>query len=84
MDFAVAVNHRMKIKESEKIDIYQDLVRELKMWNMKVMVIPIVVGALETVSKSLKKTLKIKRRIEIIQTKTLLRLVRILKKFLEA
>ena len=38
------------MKESEKIDKYLDLARELKkLWNMKVMVIPIIVGFLETV-----------------------------------
>ena len=46
MDFAVAADHRVKIKETEKIDKYQDLVRELKkLSGMKVTVIPIVDGA---------------------------------------
>ena len=30
MDFAVAADHRVKLKESEKRDKYQDLARELK------------------------------------------------------
>ena len=30
MDFAVAVYHRVKIKESKKSDRYRDLARELK------------------------------------------------------
>ena len=43
MDFPV--EHRGKMKESEKIDEYLDLARELKkQWNKEV--IPIVVGAL--------------------------------------
>ena len=38
------------------MDKYLDLARELnKLWNMKVKVIPIVVGALETVQKKLGK-----------------------------
>ena len=42
------------MKESEKMDKYQDLARELKkLWNMKVTVIPIIIGALSTVSKRL-------------------------------
>ena len=58
MDFAVPVYHGVKLKESEKDDEYLDLARELKknktkkkQWNMKVMVIPIVIGALDTVRK---------------------------------
>ena len=47
VDFAVSADHRVKLKESEKRDKYQDLARELKrLWNMKVTVIPIVIGAL--------------------------------------
>ena len=39
----------MKVKESEKKDKYLDLAQEMKkLWNMKVMVIPIVTGVLGT------------------------------------
>ena len=49
--FAIPVDHRVKIKES-------DLARELKkLWNMKVTVIPIVVSALGMVPKVLKRDL---------------------------
>ena len=52
MDFAVPTNYRIKIKENEKRDKYLDLARELKkLWNMKVTVIPIVIGALGTIPK---------------------------------
>ena len=45
-----------KIKESEKIDKYLDPVREPKKpWNMKVMMIPIVVVALGMVPRGLEK-----------------------------
>ena len=41
------MDHRVKIKESKKIDKYLDLNREPKiLWNMKMTVIPIVVEAL--------------------------------------
>ena len=51
MDFAVTADHRVKLKESEKIDKI-GLARELeKSWNMKGTVIPIVNGALSTVAK---------------------------------
>ena len=44
----------MKLKEHEKRDKYLDLARELKkLWNMKVSIIPIVIGALGTVTKEL-------------------------------
>ena len=52
MDFNVSVDHREKLKESEKKDKYLDLARELKkLWNTKVTFIPIVIGALGTVTK---------------------------------
>ena len=46
MDFAFS---QSESKESKKIQKYLDLACELrKLWNMKVKVIPIVVGAVET------------------------------------
>ena len=51
-DFAVSVDHKEKIKESEKKDKYLDFAWELKkLWNMKVTIIPIVTGAFGTVTK---------------------------------
>ena len=53
VDFAV---YRVKLKESEKKDKYFNLRKELKkLWNMKVIFIPIIIGALGTVTKRLKK-----------------------------
>ena len=45
MDFAVPADHGVKMKESEKK--YPDFACEMKkkMWNMKVMIIPIVICA---------------------------------------
>ena len=52
VDFVVSADHRVKLKESEKNDKYLDLARQLnKMWNMKVTFIPIVIGALITVTE---------------------------------
>ena len=46
VDFAVPADYRIKLKECEKRDKYLDLARELKkLWNMKVTIIPIVIGA---------------------------------------
>ena len=52
MGFNVQVDHRVELKECEKRDKYLDLVRKLKiLWNMKVTIISIVIGALSTVIK---------------------------------
>ena len=87
VDFAVPVDHRIKLKECEKRNKYLDLVRELKkLWNMKVTIIPIVIGAFGTVTKGLLKgqeDLKVGGRVETIQATTLLRTARILKRVLE-
>ena len=63
MDFAVPDDHRIKLKESEKEYKYVFFVRKLKktmehekwkkLWNMKVMIISIVIGAFGTVTKGL-------------------------------
>ena len=59
VDFIVPADHRVKLKESEKKDKYIDLARELKkLWNMKVTIIPIVIGAFGTVTKGLLKGLE--------------------------
>ena len=56
VDFAVPADHRIHLKESEKKDKYLDLPRELKnLGNMKVTIVPIVIGALGTVTKGLSK-----------------------------
>ena len=56
VDFAVLADHRIKLKECEKRDKYLDLARELeKLWNMKVTIIPIVIGAFGPVTKGLLK-----------------------------
>ena len=84
MDFAVPADHSVKIKESEKTDKYLNLVRALKkLGNIKVTVILIVVGAFETVPKVLEKRfgeLEIRGRVGTIQTTTLLRSARILRR----
>ena len=51
-DFAFPSDHRVKVKENENKDEYLDLAWKLKkLWNMKVTVIPIVIGAFGTVTK---------------------------------
>ena len=86
MDFAVPADHRIKLKECEKKDKYFDLARELKkLWNMQVTIIPIVIGAFGTVTKGLLKgleDLEIGGWVETIQTNTLLKTARILRRVL--
>ena len=87
VDFAVPADHRIKLKECEKKDNYLELARELKkLWNMQVTITPIVIGAFGTVTKGLLKgleDLKVSGRVETIQTLTLLRTARILRRVLE-
>ena len=61
MDFAIPADQRVKLKENEKKDKHLDLTGELKtnkLWNMKVMVIPIVICALGAITKGLIKGLE--------------------------
>ena len=59
VDFAVPAYHRIKLKEYEKKHKYLDLARELKkLWNMKVTIVPIVIGAFGTITKGLLKGLE--------------------------
>ena len=83
VDYAVPANHRINLKECEKKDKYLDLARELKkLWNMKVTIVPIVIGALGTITKGLLKgleDLKVGGWVETIQMTALLRTARILR-----
>ena len=87
VDFAVPADHRIYLKESEKKDKYLDLARELKkLWNMKVTIVPLVIGVLGTVTKGLLKgleDLEVGGWVETIQTTALLRTARILRRVLE-
>ena len=79
VDFAVPVDHRVKIKENKKRGKYLDFAKELKnLWKLKVTVIPIVIGALGSLEE-----LEIERQVETIQTAALLRLARIRSRILE-
>ena len=86
-DFAVSADHRINLKEREKKDKHLDLAKELKkLWNMKVTIVPIVIGAFSTVTKGLLKGLEdlgVGRRVETIQTTALLKTARILRRVLE-
>ena len=87
VDFAIPGDHRVETKEKEKREKYQDLARELQvLWNKKVSVIPLVIGALGTAPKSLRNRLHqigIQTKIETMQTTVLLNTARIIRKVLE-
>ena len=87
VDLAVLTDHRVKMKKSKKINKYFDLFRKLKkMWQMKLRVISMIIGALGTVPDGLEKRLaksEIRAKIKTIQTIALLRSAGILSKVLE-
>ena len=87
VDFAVPADHRINLKECEKMYEYLDLARELKkLWNMKVTIVPIVIGAFGTITEGLLKgleDLEVGGRVETIQTTALLRTARILRRVQE-
>ena len=83
MDFAVPLDHWVKLKESKKKDKYLDLARELKKLGiMKVTMILIIIGAFVTVTKWLVQgleDLKARGRVETIQNAAYFRSARILR-----
>ena len=59
IDFAVPGDSRIEEKEKDKMEKYQDLGRELqKIWNVKVKIIPLVVGSLGVIPKEFGNRLK--------------------------
>ena len=87
VDFAVPADHRINLKECAKKDKYLDVARELKkLWNIKVTIVPIVIGAFGTITKGLLKgleDLEVDRQVETIQMTALLRTARMLRRVLE-
>ena len=59
IDFAIPGDSRIEEKEKDKIEKYQDLEKELqKIWNVKVKIIPSVVGSLGAIPKQFGNSLK--------------------------
>ena len=88
VDIAVPGDTRIKLKEQEKIEKYQDLIREIaRLWCLqRVNLIQVVVGALGCVTKEAEKYIEkigIKIRTEMIQKTALLGTARTLRKLLE-
>ena len=86
-DFAIPYDTKVDDKEVEKIEKYLDLVRELKkVWNMKVIVVPLVTGALGTPAKELEKrlrTISIETKITELQKTFLIHTSKILRQVIE-
>ena len=80
-DFEIQTDHLISVSK------YLNFAKELKkLWNMRVMIIPIVIDTLGTVTQELLKGLKdleIRGQVETNQTTTLLRSARILRRVLE-
>ena len=87
IDFAVTGDSRIEEKEKDKIEKHQDLGRELqKIWNVKVKIIPLVVGSLGAIPKQFGNRLKqigITAGTAQVQKTVLLGTTRILRKVLE-
>ena len=87
VDFAVPADHRIKLKKYKKKDKNLDRASELKkLWNMKLIIIPIVIGAFGTEIKGFLKGLEDLEsggRVETTQSTPLLRTARILRRVLE-
>ena len=87
VDIAVPGDSNVLQKETEKYEKYQDLAREIKrIWKSRTKVVPVVVGALGSVSKKLAghlEQIRIKNRTRTMQTSALLGSAHILRKVLE-
>ena len=86
MSTVFPADHRIKLKNVKK-DNYLDLERGLKKpWNMRVNIVPIVIGDIDTVTKGLLKCLEdleVEGGVETIKTTALLKTARILRRVLE-
>ena len=75
MKLAVPADYRVKTKENEKSDKYLDLARKRKkIWNVKVIVITVVIDMLGAIPKCLVEgleDLEIRRKVKNIQTSAL-------------
>ena len=88
VDIAVPADRRVEEKEQEKVEKYNDLKREIgRMWGIrKVQVVPVVIGALGSVTKRFDKwneKLDIQCNFVDMQKTALLGTARILRKVLE-
>ena len=58
IDFAIPMDHRVKVKEDNKVETYMDLAAEVRrQYRVKTEIVPIVLGALGTIPKRLEDSL---------------------------
>ena len=86
IDIAVPADQNIEVKETEKVDKYQELGREItKMWGVKTRTAPIVVSTLGAITIGFNHflgLLKIDTSMETIQKSAVLRTAHILRKML--
>ena len=87
IDFAVPYDSRVDNKEAEKMEKYQDFAREIRrLWNTQVKIVSVVIGALGTTPRLLRKRIEdigIETRIVDLQRSAILYSARILRKVLK-
>ena len=88
LEFDVKTDHLILARRPDLIiiNLARELKKKKKLWNMKVTIIPIVIGAIGTVTKGLLKGLEDLEAggwVETIQTTALLRTARIPRRVLE-
>jgi hypothetical protein len=86
IDVAISGDRNVIKKEAEKIKKYKDLTREIqRMWNVKTKVIPVIIGATGTISKSFRKyvsNIPRNHQVKELQKRTILGTAQILRKVL--
>jgi len=86
IDVAISGDRNVIKKEAEKILKYADLTTEIqRMWNVKTKVIPVIIGATGTISKSFRKygsNIPGKREVKELQKTAVLGTAHILRKVL--
>ena len=86
IDVPISGDRSVIKKEAEKILNYKDLTIETqRMWNVKTKVIPVIIGATETISKSFRKyvsNIPGKREVKELQKTAILGTAHILRKVL--
>ena len=87
IDIAVQADVRVEEKERGKVEKYQDLKREIgRLWNLKVEVVPVVIGALGSVTKEFDRWIEklgTTFNVGVVQKTALLGTARISRKVLE-
>ena len=86
IDVACPGDHRLNEKRNEKLNRYSDLRLEIaRMWDIKTIIIPVIIGALGSIPEDIHKFLKlldIKYYMNILQHTVLLGTANILRKVL--